>query len=422
MRKQFLIILALLLSTFSFAQSQFENAEVTRPQRKVVAVSFTINSADNQIPSLRKEVVTPYIYNGADTLWFQPVEIYGKQYYKREKQVQALMGNNDWDLVEGQYMKGDVVSYYQEVPYQRWMDNVELSAIHSVEGCECLLDYFTDLAAANLHQDPLPYLADVTPDPRYYSVVDPDLKWNFGPEELKVIYRVSKIEIVPEIFDNRRTLSRILDAIEQIKADEKMRFGRIELAGYASPEGTETFNDWLGENRALALQDFIIEASPELTAEDFSIVNGQENWSGLREMVVASDLADKDKVLEIIDNNTGIERKNILKALNGGKTYKYLLETFYPLLRNACYISVYYSNLDDVVAHAINRANQLIREGKYQSALDELLQYKSDNRTYNTIGVAYMMMYQDEEAKQWFTKAIQLGHPQAKENLQQIDY
>ena len=61
MRKQILTILALLLSTFSFAQSQFENAEVTRPQRKVVAVSFTLNSADNQISSLRKEVVTPYI-------------------------------------------------------------------------------------------------------------------------------------------------------------------------------------------------------------------------------------------------------------------------------------------------------------------------------------------------------------------------
>lgn len=47
-----------------------------------------------------------------------------------------------------------------------------------------------------------------------------------------------------------------------------------------------------------------------------------------------------------------------------------MLKNFYPELRNACYVAVYYDVLNDVAADAINAANTQIRAGKYAEALN----------------------------------------------------
>ena len=106
--------------------------------------------------------------------------------------------------------------------------------------------------------------------------------------------------------------------------------------------------------------------------------------------------------------------------LAGGKPYRYMLREFYPELRNACYISVYYDVLGDKGADAVNEANALIREGKYDEALAVLLEWKEDARAYNSIGVCYMMLEEDEEAARWFEKAIEAGNAEAARNLEQI--
>ena len=68
----------------------------------------------------------------------------------------------------------------------------------------------------------------------------------------------------------------------------------------------------------------------------------------------------------------------------------------------------------------MNAANELIRAGKYAEALKMLEPYKNDDRTFNSIGVCYMMMEEEEIAIEWFEKAIRAGHAGAEKNLQQI--
>ena len=97
-----------------------------------------------------------------------------------------------------------------------------------------------------------------------------------------------------------------------------------------------------------------------------------------------------------------------------------MLKEFYPGLRNACYVSVYYDVLGDKAADAVNAANGLIRAGKYSEALEMLLEYRKDDRTFNSIGVCYMMLEDEDEAIGWFEKALQAGHVEAEGNLKQL--
>lgn len=97
-----------------------------------------------------------------------------------------------------------------------------------------------------------------------------------------------------------------------------------------------------------------------------------------------------------------------------------MLKEFYPGLRNACYVSVYYDVLGDKAADAVNAANGLIRAGKYSEALEMLLEYRKDDRTFNSIGVCYMMLEDEEEAISWFEKALQAGYTEAEGNLKQL--
>lgn len=62
-----------------------------------------------------------------------------------------------------------------------------------------------------------------------------------------------------------------------------------------------------------------------------------EDWIGLRQEVTKSDLANKKEILEILDIQDINKRKAKLHALNGGRTYKILLDKYYPPLRRIDY-------------------------------------------------------------------------------------
>ena len=72
------------------AQTVIRNEAMTQ-DGTTVTVSFEVDTDKTDIPSRRKEVIIPYIYNGKDTLYFDAVEIYGKGRYKRERQIRGGM-------------------------------------------------------------------------------------------------------------------------------------------------------------------------------------------------------------------------------------------------------------------------------------------------------------------------------------------
>ena len=406
----------------SDAQTVISNESLTHDGTNVT-VTFDIDTDVKDLPSNRKEVIMPYIYNGKDTIYMDVVEIYGKGRYKRERQVNAIEGDKDWELGDNQTLKGEVYHYRAQVPLKRWMNPANLGIRRQLVGCACEKEWGEEniTEGVPLFEEPaLP--ARRIPE---YVLVDASRAWDFGQDELEIIFKVSKIEIDSSVFNNEVIFGKILAAVDKIFSNPYYKIDKIEVAGYASPEGRPAFNKWLGENRAKALIDYIIEHRPQynLTRDNFRIRNGEENWAGLRRVVAASDLEQKERVLQIIDDESipGELKKNKIKWIDRAKTWKQMLEDIYPHLRCARYLAVYYDSTNDEAVDIINQANQMIREGKYAEAYEHIKPVDNDMRAYNTVGVALMMQGEFEKAMPWFEKAIEGNCASAQQNIDAIN-
>lgn len=413
--KKFVVIIltSLSLGHTANAQALITNETMTR-EKSTVTISFDVNTEAKSLSGKMKEVIVPYVYNGTDTLWLESMEVYGKGRYSRERQTNHINGNKEWSLGERQVMRGENYTYTDTIEVASWMAPANLGIRRYTVGCGNCGDNHSDerVAEETLFVIPQHYKAAAT------------RRWDFGQDELEVIFKVSKIEIDSTVFDNEVTFGKILAAVDKIHSNPNYRIEKIQVSGYASPEGGTGFNTWLGENRATALIDYIIAHRPDhgLTRETFEIVNGEENWSGLRKVLEASDMARKDEVIAIINNDNlkGEAKKYKIKSMDGGHIWQKMLKEIYPHLRSARYLSVYYDSTGDNAVEIINGANRLIDEGRYAEAYEQAMTVSSDMRAYNTIGVALMGMGQFGEAIQWFEKAVQHNCPSAQQNIDAI--
>lgn len=419
--KRYIVILFALAPYLLSAQVEYKSKQVAYNKQNV-EVSFDVTSGKKSVKNNSKMILTPFLHKGNDTLKLNSFEIYGSIKYKRERQEQALNGNKKWAMAENQIMEGGSYSFSASAPYKSWMKGATLSVDRRVVGCGCDCYDGVENLADNLkpYNPPTPLLAKVEPSVELYEVVDSHKRYIFEANDMQVIYPVSEVKLYTERYNNKQVLGKIIEAIKIIEKCDEQQLNAIEMKGFASPEGTVKFNSKLGEGRAASLRNYIQSKISNLKSEQFYLINGIENWEGLREMVVTSDMKDKEAVLKIIDNKKGEERKSALKRLNNGKSYRYMLEKFYPQLRNACYIAVYFDELADIAAENINKANELIRNSQPQQALDILSKYESDNRAWNSIGACMMQLERVDEAIAWFEKAIQVGSKEARENLKYL--
>lgn len=422
MKKIFVtLVLALGFSSFINAQTVISNEKVTQDGTNVT-VSFDLDTDVKGLPSRRKEVITPYIYNGKDTLFFDRVEVYGKGRFKRERQVNAINGDKEWELGENQMLKGTVYQYTDQVPLKRWMTSANLGIKRQLVGCACEKDGADENLAegVSLFEEP-----KVTRRLPQFTLADVENAWDFGQDELEIVFKVSKIEIDSTVFDNEVTFGKILGALDKIYQNPSLKLNKLHVAGYASPEGSVKFNTWLGINRAKALINYIIEHRPEynLKMEDFEIHNGEENWVGLKRVLGESEMKEKEQVIAIINRPglTNDARKREIKRLNDGKVWEKMLKEIYPKLRSARYLAVYYDSTDDVDGKVIKEANEKINNGEYAAAYETLNQVKGNARAFNSIGVSLMMQGKFEEAMPWFEKAMKNGCQAAEKNIDAIN-
>ena len=414
--KKFFVTISTILTVVitASAQALITNETLIREQRTVF-VTFDVDSEVGDVSSNKKEVIAPYIYNEGDTLWLDVMEVYGKGRYKRERQTNHINGNKNWQLSGRQVLKGESYTYADTISMEPWMMSANLGVRRFIVGCGDCGDSSNDehVATASLFTMP-PYVLD-----------NANRYWDFGQDELEIIFEVSKIAIDSTVFDNEVTFGKILAAVDKIHSNPNYRIEKIQVSGYASPEGNFKFNTWLSENRAIVLIDYIIKHRPNygLTHENFEIVNGEENWRGLRKILAQSDIEEKDEVIAIIDdyNLQGEAKKSKIRAMNDGRTWNKMLKKIYPHLRSARYLSVYYDSTNDNAVEIINKANQMIRDAQYAEAYKQAMTVSTDMRAYNTIGVALMGMGNFEEAIMWLRKAVDSNSPSAQQNIDAIN-
>ncbi len=416
-----------LLPLLAWSQNRVELSEQRiERNRQQITVRFTVES-DKRTPARNfKTVLSPYLFDGDDTLRLPEAEVVGHRRMLRDRQERLLRGERGEAPDANRVEAGEELVYSCTVPYERWMKDLSLGVGQRCEGCgeSTPLGRQVELADVKVYEEPdpaMPFEARRAP-----QLKEANRRWLFSKRDMVIHYEVASTSIDVDAFDNAATLEEIMAALNTVLDDPDRRLNRIELSGYASPEGRLQLNIELSQGRAEALRDYLMQQLPELKRENFELINGAINWEGLRRKVEASDMQYRDEVLDIIDNVPAEKGRNHqLMGLRAGEPYRYMMKHFFPELRNACYISVYYDVLEDTAADTINRAMALIREGRYAEAREMLREVESDPRAFNAIGVSLMMQQQEEKAREWFSRALAEGDPAeaelVRENLKQIE-
>jgi len=174
-------------------------------------------------------------------------------------------------------------------------------------------------------------------------------EWFDKNNAIVVYFRVNHTNIEPDFRSNYQTLVDLISVVKAMEKSGDAHVSRVVIAGFASPEGSFSHNMYLASTRANVLREFI-RINTHIDMSDIQIYNGGEDWDGLRKMVAASNMFDKQQVLRIIDAPQVYDdhhpggRLAQLKMLDEGRTYRYMFDNFFPDLRNATYIRVFYEN------------------------------------------------------------------------------
>lgn len=148
---------------------------------------------------------------------------------------------------------------------------------------------------------------------------------------------------------NRQTLTDLMASIRTLENSADSEVAAVVVAGFSSPEGDSRNNERLAAHRADAVKTYILQRSG-VSDGQVRVHAGGADWQGLRMLVEVSDMPSRAAVLDIIDNTPVWDaarqkgRHGELMRLNGGDPYRYMLREFFPKLRNAAYIKVYYKN------------------------------------------------------------------------------
>lgn len=251
---------------------------------------------------------------------------------------------------------------------------------------------------------------------------------------LYVHFPLDKTELRREFRDNAATLDRIVSITRQIMADSMSNVRLIQVIGLASVEGTVAHNEELSIGRATALREYIKQQVPQATDQLFELNAGGEAWAELRDQLqdaladatettaVGGSHDDIAQAIAIIDSEPDpARREQLLRRLNGGRTYTYIRQELLPDQRNSGYLRIYFDRVPDHRAEAINRASQLIAQEKYQEAYIILNDLRQDPRSWNALACALWYTGRHDEAIGYFQRAAANGNDDARQNLKRIE-
>lgn len=221
-------------------------------------------------------------------------------------------------------------------------------------------------------------------------------------------------------------------AIKDANDAENKEISKIEVAGYASPDGAQGLNENLAQQRQKATQNYLqrqlkrakINATidSKITAED---------WEGFQKLMENSNIQDKELVLRVLSMYTDPEEREA-QIKNLSAVYKTIADEILPALRRSRLIlttDLIGKSDEEITALAANDPAQLsVEELLYAATLQTeadakakiyrqaIKQYPDDYRAYNNIGMIYFEQGNVAEARRSYSKALELAPVNADVN------
>lgn len=168
------------------------------------------------------------------------------------------------------------------------------------------------------------------------------IRINKRHQNIEVHFKFDKYNLELDYMGNRGSLeefSHKVDSIGYSKIDS------IVIISQSSPEGIYEHNLMLSRNRANTMRRHILDRHPNLSHLLYVHPDG-ESWERLREYVKMDTLMKKstiEKIISIIDADINVGTKKW--RMEQLPVYRYLLQTYYPKIRNSTFYILYYSEI-----------------------------------------------------------------------------
>jgi len=473
------ILFALLFATTNqmLAQNRYsnqvavENVSIDKKDNNT-NISMDIDFENLGIDKNEIIIITPIIASNQqnNSIELKPYAIIGKRKHKVLNRPFSWKGKAEiavplQNRILYKASSKQSIQYVASIPYEEWQRDARLLLKTEVVGCADCIDIEPDkiLSDRILREQFVPEYS--------YTYIVPEveeIKQRSETYSAYLNYMVGRWNLLREYKNNETELKKVEGIIMEIKNDPDLTISDFTITGYASPEGSSQSNLLLSQRRAESFATFI-EGKYEFDANQFTIKWEGEDWNGLREAVAASSLANKNDVIEIINSVSDQDaRDGRIIALDNGVTYRRLLNDFYPPLRRNDYKIAFVSRPFDVdeaaeviktrpkllslnemfhVANTfpaesaeyrevfevaaktfpesetanINVAVTELNNNNIDAALERLEKMKDSPAAWNMLGVAYAQKDMDEQAEEYFNKAIEQGDEDALHNLQQLE-
>ena len=228
------------------------------------------------------------------------------------------------------------------------------------------------------------------------------------PFEATIYFELNK----STIRESERKRKEILQLVNFLSKTKEIL--KIEVNGYASPDGELQFNNELANERAGAGGKFVVDAlssSKGLKDINYDINNrnlyvqnqGTEDWKGLLQGIEFARIPNKEKVVEIIRNPSlsSTEKQSQLRAMSDA--WDIITEEYLPPLRRANMVIqtkvaprtleermelIRIPSSDISAAEMLTTAEQASSPSQAADILEKTKQrYPADHRAYNNLAV-----------------------------------
>lgn len=228
----------------------------------------------------------------------------------------------------------------------------------------------------------------------------------------------------PEVRKNQLTQDQVKmfeKFVRENTGKENVTMGAVYAKGYASPDGPEKFNDKLSAERSKTGEKAIKGQLKGVDLKYDAAAYG-EDWDGFRKLVEASNMADKDLILQVLSMyESASQREQEMRNL--ASVYGELRDKILPELRrtqlqaNADVVGL----SDEEIIVEVNKGNTSLRldemlhaatlvedNGKKIEIYQMAARQYNDAAAYNNLAVAYMWTGDVASAKKAIDNAARL--------------
>lgn len=260
-------------------------------------------------------------------------------------------------------------------------------------------------------------------------------------QQADILYDINRYSVRPVELTSEQ-IKMFEEFVQEYSVKDRTELGNVYAKGYASPDGPLNFNDTLSKQRSETGKAAAEKVLSDIEVGYDAAAYG-EDWEGFKELVAASNMQDKDLILQVLEMySSPVERDQQIQNMTA--VFNELKENIFPPLRRTQLVATAdvtgYTDAELVEAAMGDGISVLTsEEGLYAATLVEgrenearVYKYIAEKyncyRGYNNYAIAVANMGDWDEAKAALEKAMSLNNNPAMLNnmgavaIQERDY